>query len=176
MTDGLRENLFFYLKHLYPVDFLFALLVAFIFICVLLFVAFLRNSPIIATLLILFNFIFCSCLAVYGYQFIDTKVRQRAVNIVNENFYGSSNFALDFSISNDSKYNFKYCKVKAKIYDQADANASFITRLKNEYIPIRIKSKTINELLKGQSKDQRINFENLSPESNFSVKLQSECF
>lgn len=176
-AQNLRENLFFYLKHLYAVDFLFIILVLFVFISLLLGAVFLRHRTFLAIFIIILDFVLCANLSFFGYQFIDEKVRQRSVEITQQKVYGGNNLAIDFTLTNTSKYNFNYCKVQAKLYENVDVNSSFLTQNKAKFIPYRKKSKELNQgLLKGNSQSERINFNNINEDLNLSIQMQSWCF
>lgn len=176
-AQNLRENLLFYLEHLYAVDFLFIILVLFVFISLLLGAVFLRHRAFLADFLIVFDFSLCAALGFFGYQFIDERVRQRSVEITQQKVYGGSNLAIDFTITNTSKYDFSYCKVQARLYENVDANASFLARQKALYVPYRKKSKELNQaLLKGDSQSERINFDHINQDLNLSIQMQSRCF
>ncbi len=176
-AQGIRENLLFYLKHLYTMDFLFIILVLFIFITLLLGAVFLRHRAFLASFFIVFDFSLCVALGFFGYQFIDERVRQRSVEITQQKIYGGSNLAIDFTITNTSKYDFSYCRVQARLYENVDSNSSFLARYKAEYIPYRKKSKELNNaLLKGNSQSERINFDNINEDLNLSIQMQSRCF
>lgn len=175
--QNLKEWLLFYTQHLYTVDFLFIFLVIFVFICILLYVAFLGRHPILAILVLLFDFIICGYLFYYGYNFIDSKVRARETEIINSRHYGESNFVVDVNITNLSKYHFAYCKITTKIRPQLDNNASIFTEYKNHFFPLQSKSKILqNGLARGETQMQRINFENFNDDSNLTIQLTSECF
>lgn len=174
----IREWILFYTQHLYTVDFLFLFLVVFVFLCVLLYVAYLGRHPILATLVLLFDFVLCGYLFYYGYNFIDSRVRAREAEIINSRTYGGgSNFIVDFNITNLSKYHFRYCEITAKLRPQLDNNASFFETYKNHFLPLRSKSKVLeNGLVRGETQMQRINFENFNNDSNLTIQLTSECF
>lgn len=175
--QALKQKILFYTQHLYAVDLLFIMLVLFIFICILLAVVFLRHRAILANFLILFDFIFCALFFYYGFKFIDERVRAREAHIIQEKIYNNNALAVDFNISNLSKYNFKYCKIKAKLYKNIDENASFVQRYKAQYLPVRVKSKELNKgIERGRTQVERINFENIDKENNLSIILESECY
>lgn len=176
--QNLKEWLLFYIHHLYNVDFLFLFLVVFVFLCILLYVAFLGRHPILALIVLLFDFVACGYLFYYGYNFIDSRVRAREAQIMNSRTYGGgSNFIVDFNITNLSKFHFKYCKITAKLRPQLDENATFFEEYQNHFFPLRSKSKVLeNGLARGETGVQRINFENFNGDSNLSIQITSECF
>lgn len=175
--QNLKEWILFYTQHLYTVDFLFLFLVIFVFICILLVVAFLGRHPVLALLVLLFDFVICGYLFYYGYDFIDSKVRAREAEIITSRHYGESNFVVDFNITNISKYHFTYCKITTKLRPQLDNNASFFATYKNHLFPLKSKSKTLqNGLARGETQTQRINFENFNHDTKLSIELISECF
>lgn len=174
---NLREFILFYTQHLYTVDFLFLFLVLFVFICILLVVAFLGRQPILALLVLLFDFVICGYLFYYGYHFIDSKVRAREAEIIDFRHYGESNFVVDFNITNISKYHFAYCKVTTRLRPQLDDNASLLAKYKNHFLPLQSKSKILqNGLARYETQMQRINFDNFKHDFNVSIELVSECF
>lgn len=174
----LKQSLLFYIKNLYTIDFVFALLVLFIFVSLLLPAVIFHQRPIIAFLFIFFDIVSCCVFAYFGYKLIDDRVRTRTVELVDENFYGGSNFVIDVNIKNQSKYNFSHCKIIAKIYNtNSDANLSTLEKYKQSYIPIRLKSKSIEKpLAKNEAQSHRIKFDNFNKDMNYSIKLESECF
>lgn len=176
--QNLKEWLLFYTQHLYTVDFLFLFLVVFVFICILLYVAFLGRHPILAILVLLFDFVLCGYLFYYGYDFIDSRVRAREAEIMDSRTYGGgSNFIVDFNITNLSKYHFKYCEVTAKLRPNLEQNASMFEQYKNHLFPLRSKSKVLEKgLARGETQMQRINFENFNKDLNLTIQLKSECF
>lgn len=172
----LKEGLLFYTQHLYTIDFLFLFLVIFVFMCILIVVALLGKHPILALLVLLFDFVACGYLFYYGYAFIDSKMRTREAEIIAHRYYGGSNLSVDFNITNLSRQDFKVCKITAKIRPKLDDNASFYATYKNHFFPLRSKSKDLEQgLMRGETQMQRINFENFS-DKNITMQLVSECF
>lgn len=175
--EGLKENLLFYVKYLYLVDYVFIIFVFFLFSSVLLLVVFLRNKPVIGLFIIAIDIISCFFIFIYGYNFIDNKVRNRQTNIVNQRIIHSSNsLIVDFNITNNSKKDFKICKVLAKIYKDPNNNENILFKYKDELTPFRQKSVILKNLNKDKTQIQRISFENFNLENNYSVRLKSECF
>ena len=172
----IKESILFYAKHLYTIDLVFILLVLFVFICFLLFAVILHQKPIVASLVLFLSFILCPSLAYFGYKFIDDKFRHRIITILDNNFY-SSNLVIDLNIENKSKYDFKYCKLVAKLYKIDDTNLSTIDKYKQKYIPYKLKSKILeNELEKNQIQEHRIFFQNIPRDENLSIRVDSRCF
>ncbi|EAI3421901.1 DUF2393 domain-containing protein, partial [Campylobacter jejuni] len=115
--EKLREIVLFYTTHLYLVDYMLILLVFFLFTCVLLLCVFLRHRPIAALFIIAFDIIICFLVYIYGYKLIDNEVRTRKTAITDQKMIQSSNdLIVDFNITNNSKNNFKECKITAKIF------------------------------------------------------------
>ena len=176
MLQNLKEALLFYLNHLYTVDFLFLFLVIFVFMCGLLCVALLGRHPILALLVLLFDFIACGYLFYYGYYFIDSKMRTREAELIALRYYGGTNLSVDFNITNLSRQDFKICKITAKLRPKIDENASLYTTYKNHFFPLRKKSKSLEQgLLRGETQMQRISFENFT-DKNITTDITSECF
>ncbi|EAH4690853.1 DUF2393 family protein, partial [Campylobacter jejuni] len=110
--EKLREIVLFYTTHLYLVDYMLILLVFFLFTCVLLLCVFLRHRPIAALFIIAFDIIICFLVYIYGYKLIDNEVRTRKIAITDQKMIQSSNdLIVDFNITNNSKNNFKECKI-----------------------------------------------------------------
>lgn len=173
----LKEGILFYIKHLYTIDLVFILLVLFVFVCFLLFVVMLHEKPIWASFVLFLSLVICPVFAYFGYKFIDDKVRHRILTVIDNNFYDSSNLAIDLSIENKSKYDFSYCKIIAKLYKTDDSNLSTLDKYKQKYIPFRLKSKILeNNLTKNEVQEHRINFENVSTDENLTIRLDSRCF
>ncbi len=174
--QNLKEWLLFYTQHLYTIDFLFLFLVIFVFMCILLVVAFLGRHPILALLVLIFDFVACGYLFYYGYDFIDSRVRAREAEIMAFRYYGGNNLSVDFNITNLSRQDFFYCEVTAKLRPKLDENASFFITYKNHFFPLRSKSRNLERgLLRGETQMQRINFENFG-DKNITMQLTSECF
>lgn len=175
--QSLKESLLFYTKYLYLVDYMLILLVFFLFTFVLLLVVFLRDKPLIGLFIIAIDIIASFFIFIYGYDFIDNKVRTRQTNILNQRVINSTNsLSVDFNITNNSNKNFKICKVLAKIYKDPNSNENIIFQYKDKLMPIRQKSITLKNLKKQATQIQRISFENFTMENNYTVKLKSECF
>lgn len=130
----------------------------------------------LAGFIIIWDFMVCYYLIFDGYAFLDSKVRTREAEIMNQKIINESNFIIDFNITNLSKYNFTYCKITTKLYQNVDENASMINRYRAKIRPLRIKSKTLESLKKNETMEQRINFENFRADLNISVRLKTECF
>lgn len=176
--QNLKEWLLFYTQHLYTIDFLFLFLVIFVFMCILLVVAFLGRHPILALLVLIFDFVACGYLFYYGYDFIDSRVRAREAEVIGARTYGGgTNFVVDFNITNLSQHHFKYCEITAKLRPNLDNNASFFEVYKNHFFPLYKKSKILeNGLARFETQMQRINFENYDKDLNLTIQLTSECF
>lgn len=175
--EKLKEIVYFYTTHLYLVDYMLILLVFFLFTCVLLLCVFLRHKPTIALFIIAFNMIICFLVYIYGHKLIDEEVRARKTAIIDQKIIQSSGaLIVDFNISNNSKNNFKICKITAKIFKDKLANDNFIEEYKNKFIPFRQKSREILDLKKNTTQFQRISFENFTYENNYTIRLNSECF
>ncbi|ELT9349699.1 DUF2393 family protein, partial [Campylobacter jejuni] len=80
------------------------------------------------------------------------------------------------NITNNSKNNFKECKITAKIFADKIPNDNIIEEYKKKFIPFRQKSREIKDLKKNATQFQRIAFENFNYENNYTVLLVSECF
>ncbi|PVX10370.1 DUF2393 family protein, partial [Campylobacter jejuni] len=64
-----------------------------------------------------FDIIICFLVYIYGYKLIDNEVRTRKTAITDQKMIQSSNdLIVDFNITNNSKNNFKECKITAKIF------------------------------------------------------------
>lgn len=176
MLENLRQSLLFYAHHLYTVDFLFIFLVFFVFISLLILALFLAQRPMMASFVIIWDFVICYYLVFEGYAFLDSKVRAREAEIMGARIAAETNYAIDFNITNLSKYNFTFCKITTKLYRQVDDNASMILRYQAELRPYRVKSKRLESLKKGETLEQRINFENFNKDANVSIKLATECY
>lgn len=175
--EKLREIVLFYTTHLYLVDYMLILLVFFLFTCVLLLCVFLRHRPIAALFIIAFDIIICFLVYIYGYKLIDNEVRTRKTAITDQKMIQSSNdLIVDFNITNNSKNNFKECKITAKIFADKIPNDNIIEEYKKKFIPFRQKSKEIKDLKKNATQFQRIAFENFNYENNYTIRLVSECF
>ncbi|TEY03934.1 DUF2393 family protein [Campylobacter sp. US33a] len=176
MTN-IREILMFYINHLYTIDYLFFTLVLIFFLLILILSLFARHKPFLAFFIFFLAFILSGALGYFGYNFLDKKIRDRSTQILSiKNLQSSAMLAIDFDISNHSKYNFKFCKITAKIYQKSNPNDNILTRYKLQFIPIKIKSLILNDLEKGKTQIQRISFENFQNNDNIDIKLVSKCF
>lgn len=176
MLEKFRQSLLFYAQHLYTVDFLFIFLAFFVFIVFLVFAIMLSKRPMIAGIVIVWDFVICYYLIFDGYAFLDSKVRTREAEIVKTSIANEINFAVDFNITNLSKYNFSFCKITSTLYKEVDEEASFIEKYKNKLRAYRIKSKTLDSLKRGETQNHRIVFEDFNQDLNISSYLKSECY
>lgn len=71
----------------------------------------------------------------------------------------SNDLIVDFNITNNSKNNFKECKITAKIFADKIPNDNIIEEYKKKFIPFRQKSREIKDLKKNATQVQRIAFE-----------------
>ncbi len=175
--ESFKEFILYYTGHFYLVDFMLILFIFFLFACVTLLCVFLRHRPVIALLIIALDIIACFLIFVYGYKFIDSNARARKTTITDQKFLKSSNaLAVDFSITNTSKRDFKECKITAKIFKDKLEGDNLLTEYKNKFLPYRKKSREIKELKSNQSQSQRISFEDFTYDNNYTIRLSSECF
>lgn len=175
--EKLREIVLFYTSHLYLVDYMLILFVFFLFTCVLLICVFLRHRPVTALLIIAVDIVLCFLVYIYGYKFIDHKVRTRKIAIIDEKILKSTDaLIVDFNITNESKHNFKECKIIAKIFADKLPKDNLLEQYKKKFIPLRQKSEELKELKKNATQFQRIAFEHFNYENNYTLRLNSECF
>ena len=175
--ESFKEFILYYTQRLYLVDYMLILFVFFLFTSVLLLCVFLRYKPVIGLFIIAIDIIACFLIYIYGYKFIDSYARSRKTLITDQKLLESSNaLAVDFSITNTSKRDFKECKVTAKIFKDKLPEDSFLTEYKNKFLPYRKKSRELKGLKKDQTQSQRISFEDFSYENNYTIRLSSECF
>ncbi|WP_270977584.1 DUF2393 family protein [Campylobacter upsaliensis] len=175
--ENIKEWILFYTSHFYLADFMLILLVFLFFTCILFLCIFLSHKPIIALFIIALDIIASFLIYIYGYRFIDFELRSRITTIQNQKIIQSSGaFIVDFNITNTSKFNFKDCKVTAKLYQNPNENDNFISSFKKQFIAFRQKSKSFNNLEKGSTQFQRIAFDNFDKEGNYTLRLSSECF
>ncbi|KHF20174.1 membrane protein, partial [Vibrio parahaemolyticus] len=83
----------------------------------------------------------------------------------------SNDLIVDFNITNNSKNNFKECKITAKIFADKIPNDNIIEEYKKKFIPFRQKSREIKDLKKNATQVQRIAFENFNYENNYTIRL-----
>lgn len=177
--QALREDLLFYLNNLYPADFMLIMLVAFLFIVFLIFMIIVRNSGILVSLILFFVVIGLPTVAICGEKLIDSVARKRFIIIDSKRLYPFSNtMHVVFTLQNQSKNTFEYCKVEAKLYKRSDANTSKIYKYKNMFYVLRRKSVVYhrplapNALLKGT-----IIFKDFNSSLNkYNIVTSSTCF
>lgn len=175
--SALKESINFYLNHLYTIDFLFIFLLAFLFLCGLIFAAFLSRHPIIALFIIVLDIFGCAFLGYFGYDFIDKKVRTRTAELVIVRIYGGSNLVIDYNITNLSKQDFRHCNIQANFRPPLDENASTFKRYKAHFFPLFSTEKPLQGgLLRGKTKQGRLNFNGYDRDANLSIELATECF
>ncbi len=175
--EAFRDFVLYYARHFYLVDYMLILFVFFFFICVLFLCIFLRHRPLIALSIMGLDMMACFLIYFYGYKFIDSSARSRKTSIIEQKILQTSGaLAVDFSITNTSKRDFKECKITAKIFKEPLPEDSFLTKYKNQFLPYRKRSRELKELKINQTQNQRISFENFSYDNNYSIGLSSECF
>ena len=175
--ESFKEFILYYTERFYLVDYMLILFVFFLFTCVLLLCVFLRHRPVIGLFIIAIDIVVCFLIYIYGYKFIDSTARSRKTAIIEQKILKTSGaLAVDFSITNTSKRDFKECKITAKIFKDKLPEDSFLTEYKNKFLPYRKRSREIKELKKEQTQNQRISFENFTYENNYTIRLSSECF
>ncbi|QOR01040.1 MULTISPECIES: DUF2393 family protein [unclassified Campylobacter] len=178
-VQHIREQMIFYTTHLHLIDFLLMVLVIFFFIITLFIALIIRNKPAFAFTVIFLGFLCSSAIAYLGYFLIDTKVRSRITHLDNAQFFVYDNsLSVDYSLTNTSKNNFNYCKLKVEVFKKIDDNHSnSIEKIIHTIKPLRSKSSIIEKTIKPeQTINLKTKFSDFNEGQDFDIQLHSKCF
>lgn len=176
--QGLRTDLLFYIHHLYPADFMLVMLVAFLFIVFLIFIIIMRDKGWMVGILFFFIIAGLPAIAISGEMLINQVARTRTVTLDSAKIYKFSNsLHVVFSLKNQSRNTFSYCKVLAKLYAKTDANASTWIKYKNMLQVLRRKSVVTKIPIKPKGTyNSKIIFKDFRIKIPYEIKLDSTCF
>lgn len=178
MAAKLKQELLFLIHHIYPADYMLIMLIAFLFIVLLIFLILTMDSKFMSFLILLFIIIGLPTLGVFGEKVIDSVARKRFVLINSAKIFEFSNsLHVDFTLQNQSKRTFKYCKVMAKIYKNNDANTSKLMQIKNDLQVLRRKSVEIKRAIKPNGLvNASIIFKDFAIKVPYHINTSSTCF
>lgn len=178
MKEELRADLLFLINNIYPADFMLVMLVFFLAIVLLIFLILARDSKFMVFLLLLFIVVGVPAVGIIGEIVIDKVARNRELSKDAANYYEfSKSLNIAFTLKNNSKNTFNFCKVAAKLYAKSDVNASKIIKFKNDIQVLRLKSISLkNELKPQKSVSSRIIFKNFDLKIPYEIRLSSICF
>ncbi|AJC86859.1 DUF2393 domain-containing membrane protein [Campylobacter sp. RM16704] len=173
----IREQMTFYITHLHLIDFLLASLVIFFFIITLFVALVIRNKPIFAFIVILLGILCSASIAYLGYFLIDAKIRSRITSLDDVQYFVYDNsLSINYSLTNTSKKNFKYCKIKVEVFKKID-DSNTLQKILHTLKPLRSKSTVVEKTITpNQTINLKTKFSDFKNDQKFDIKINSKCF
>jgi len=169
----MRERLLVFLHTLTLYDLLYIGAVFLLFILLVLLTLFLRRKITVALLILLFSILEISIGLTFGFGYFHDAIFKKSITITKaKKLHFVEAVVIEGKLKNESKFNFKSCKLTAIIYKEThNKYKNLLFKLK----PLKSKSVTIKNIPKGDDIDFKFLIEPFKYKKDINVSVDGVC-
>ena len=175
MINELRSSLIFYIEHFSWIDWVAYLWTFLIFLAIFFTSIYIIGKSQILGFLMLFFSIFGFGIGVFFVSnFLDTRLRSRSIDIVSQKqLVYTDALIVSLDITNKSKKDFEYCRVKLKFYYPSQNK---FKNLLNTFKPFNKENIVLHNLKVGEKRHLDSLIDGFRANKEYNITTNSECF